>query len=83
MCVQDSEEVTEEMENLGGFASGNDEDCKTWPLHSQMEFSPAAQNEIWEKDAILDHVPLGNSFPVRIRKWDIFYLISLLFCIFF
>ncbi|KAL3532245.1 hypothetical protein ACH5RR_005766 [Cinchona calisaya] len=57
MCVPDSEEVSEGREILGGgFASGN--------LHSPMEFSPDAQNESWEKDAILDPVPLRNSFPL-------------------
>lgn len=71
MCVQEKEQVSEGiMENLGGngISSGNDvddEDCKPWSLHSQVELSPA-QNETWGKNTSFDHPsPLRNSSPVR------------------
>lgn len=90
MCVQDSEQVTEGMENLGaGFAlgdggDGNDdyEICKTWSLqNSPLELCPA-QNENWEKNASLDPVSLGSSFPVRIFVFS-FIWVDVLFVFFF
>ena len=73
MCVQDSEQVRDGMENC----SENQENSKAWPLHSPLVFSPSEddtspQIDNWEKGTILDHVPLRNSFPVRIKKWDLF-----------
>lgn len=65
MCVQDSDQVSDCMENC----SGNQENSKAWPLHSPLVFSPSdddapPQIENWEKGTILDHVPLTNSFPL-------------------
>ncbi|XP_027173701.1 probable protein phosphatase 2C 27 [Coffea eugenioides] len=66
MCVQDSEQVRDGMENC----SENQENSKAWPLHSPLVFSPSEddtspQIDNWEKGTILDHVPLRNSFPLE------------------
>lgn len=87
MCVQEKEQVSEGiMENLGGngVSSGNDvddEDCKPWSLHSQVELSPA-QNETWGKNTSFDHPsPLRNSSRVRRKTffWILFAFQSHLF----
>lgn len=82
MRVQDSEQqFSEEMENLGDFNTGNEEDSKTLLLNSpplKLEMSSndgdaPPQFENREKDTILDHIQLRNSFPVRIKISDFFY----------
>lgn len=71
MCVQDKEQVSEEMEILGGISSGNGENRKNWPLHSEIE---DAQNENRGKITSFDLAPLRNSFPVSILHFFFFHL---------
>ncbi|XP_059635247.1 probable protein phosphatase 2C 27 isoform X2 [Cornus florida] len=59
MCLQDSEQVSERMDNLG--FSEHEENHKTWPLQSEL-FHAQIQN--WENEASCDQFALGNSFPV-------------------
>ncbi|XP_011084055.1 probable protein phosphatase 2C 27 [Sesamum indicum] len=71
MCVQDAEQVSEGMENIGiprNDDSGSEESVKDLPLHSQVDFN-TAQNENWDtknSSAPSDPVVAGrNSFPLE------------------
>ncbi|KAK4479502.1 hypothetical protein RD792_015017 [Penstemon davidsonii] len=61
MCVQDAEQVTEEMENLGLPKNENNNDSegsiKNLPLNSQV------QN--WDSSSVIDIVSGRNSFPLE------------------
>ncbi|KAI3443942.1 hypothetical protein Pfo_000607 [Paulownia fortunei] len=71
MCVQDAEQVSEGMEDMG-LPRNDDNDSegsvKALPLHSQVDFSNA-QNENWDNknpSAAFDPVAAGrNSFPLE------------------
>lgn len=70
MCLKDSEEVSQEMEN----SSLCDHDTpKSWPLHSTFLHT---QIDNWGNDSpvlsSVDGLNLGNSLPVRILF--IFYI---------
>ncbi|KAL0403900.1 UNVERIFIED_CONTAM: putative protein phosphatase 2C 27 [Sesamum radiatum] len=71
MCVQDAEQVSDGMENIGiprNDDSGSEGSVKDLPLHSQDDFD-TTQNENWDaknSSAPSDPVAAGrNSFPLE------------------
>lgn len=63
MCIQDSEQVNEGMENLA--ISNTDDNFKNQSLHSEAEFQHT-QNENCGKVTSSSPSVMRNSFPVRI-----------------
>lgn len=63
MCIQDSEQVNEGMENL--VISNTDDNFKNQTLHSEAEFQHT-QNENLGKITTSSPSVMRNSIPVRI-----------------
>lgn len=67
MCVQDSEEVSEDMENLD--ISKTDCSEKIRSLQIESEF-PNTHKEKFDKNSSSSYAVMRNSFPVRISFYN-------------
>lgn len=67
MCVEVTEQVSQEMESLDNNNT-TDKKQQPWPLHCELLHT---QMENWDKDPTLisssDGVSVANSFPVRFQ----------------
>lgn len=70
MCVQESEEVSEEMENLD--ISKTDDNVKIGSLQVEGELGNT-QKENCEKNTSSSLSVIRNSFPVRISFFNYYY----------